>query len=88
MFALYHLKLSLNSQAIASIGDGFRSKYRKIARARRKYCGASDGHLLMKFSDFLTGGNLGGGSSLNIMGSKKRKVEHEQKLRIEKCRLG
>ena len=87
MFALYHLKLSLNSQAIASIGDGFRSKYRKIARASRKYCGASDGLLQMKFSDFVIGGNLGGGS-LNIMGSKKRKVEHEQKLRVKKCRLG
>ena len=76
-----------DSQTIATIGDGFRSEYRKIARASRKYCGASDGLLQMKFSDFVIGGNLGGGS-LNIMGSKKRKVEHEQKLRVKKCRLG
>ena len=28
---------------LATIGDGFKTEFRKIARARRRYCGGPDG---------------------------------------------
>ena len=57
------------SKTYSTIGDGFGSQYRKNLSRR-------------SFPTFKIGGNLGGGSSLNIIGSKKHK------LRIKKGRLG
>ena len=76
------------------IGDGFRSEFRKIVRAKRTYNGVPDGLIQTRFSDFIirrkdaTFSNLGGGSSMNIIEGKKRKVEREQFLRIKKSRPG
>ena len=77
-------------QTTTTIGDGFRSQFRKIARAKRTYSGVPDGLIQMRFSDFFIKGteatftHLGGGSSQNILESKKRKVEREHFLRIKK----
>ena len=81
-------------QTTTTIGDGFRSQFRKIARAKRTYSGVPDGLIQMRFSDFFIKGteatftHLGGGSSQNILESKKRKVEREHFLRIKKYRPG
>ena len=68
----------------ATIGDGYGTVFRKIARAGRKYCGTPDGRVQMKLSDL---GFCGGDLSLSVGKCKKRKVECEPILGTTRCKL-
>ena len=71
-------------QQQASIGDGFRTRFRKITRATWKYRGASDGRVQTQLFDL---GFCGGGRPLNGEISKKRRVEREPELRNTRFKL-
>ena len=69
------------------MSDGFRTAFRKITRARRRYSGTPDGLVQMSLVNFKFGGssteNLGGGATSTTWNDKKRKVEHEPEQYFE-----
>ena len=73
---------------LATIGNGFKTEFRKIARARRRYCGGPDGMVQVCLTDLgFNGECLGGGKSSTLSRDKKRKVEREPNLFLKKRRL-
>ena len=78
---------------LATIGDGFKTEFRKITRARKKYCGGPDGKVQVCLTDLGFKGdgdyfpNLGGGETSTLVKDKKRKVEREPKLFSKRSRL-
>ena len=70
-------------EQLATVGDGFKTEFRKITRARRRYCGGPDGRVQACLTDLGFSGddkcfqNLGGKEIPNLECDKKRKVERE-----------
>ena len=64
-------------EQLATVGTGFKTEFRKITRARRRYCGGPDGRVQVCLTDLGFSGdekcfqNLGGGQ-IPTLGSYKK----------------